>query len=403
MDRRSFLKNSGGWLGGFLINPQMGVIGAIAAGAAAIASSDSDATTDSLERARRTLLRAGEPINSRGEPFGSSISGIATVALPDANKDSRLIAVVSHEHPVQNQIHNVSRRSTGISSIEFERSKSGGWRHVVESSRNKRWDAVTPMPIDGMRLSNVPERPAFRHQAMTSGVMGVSCAASTPWNTVLCGEGNAQAAASTLGLEMNSSEFGWVVEVNPVTAQAVKRFSMGRINPISILTLAMAGKPTIVYLLGRDQERERLFKFISHQSYNAKQLNLNSSAFVIGNLFVADIDSGNWISLSPDLESSESWLALMQEPHRASKVEAQFLNSGGLKWNSKNNAVEFTHQGESGIALASIAESSPAHESRAFSYSSVEQNQDSAISAVLGSGDFLVERASQDSAIFCLV
>ncbi|MBI3554687.1 MAG: DUF839 domain-containing protein [Deltaproteobacteria bacterium] len=300
MDRRKFLFQSTATVGGLLASPRLGLL-AVAAGAmAGTLAQDSDSPRS--ENPPRPLLRSGEPINSRGHPLGHGIAALTTVSVPTAAPGTRIFAVVAHGQARTDCNERIARRSVGFSTLEFTR-ENGRWQHEVASVHNRRWDLETPIPIEGARL--VADQAAYRVQEMQPGTGCVNTVAATPWQTVLCGERD-----------------GWVVEVNPLSGHAVKRFSLGRVGARSIELVAKPGMPVAVYLLGDSH----YFKFVSHQRFEARQIQVNSSILLIGELSVADLAAGQWVALTADLKD-EAWAAQLREPLCAPNLPAPFSES----------------------------------------------------------------------------
>lgn len=300
-DRRKFLKQSGAALGGFLINPAAGLLGLMAAGAATSQKEFSKERGDKTADSWRSILRTGAPINSVGHAFGGRLSSLHSFQMPEALQKNetggRYVVVATHASP-----------PIGISTFEVAKTKRG-WDHVVAGRSNRIFSIQSPVALDGARLKSGP---LFRHQTLVAGVGRISCASATPWNTVLCAE-----SASSEG-----QDFGWVVEINPLNGVVVKRFSLGRTEPLGLLTVAESARRYVVYMLGGPSvEQIYLYKFVSHQRFDAMRFDVNSQLLVIGELSVARIDSApeknhEWISLTAGL-SNDDWLRVMQSPAEA--------------------------------------------------------------------------------------
>ncbi len=299
LDRRKFLTQSGAALGGLIASPRLGLLAVAAGAAASIAAKGEADAAQATSGMPRFLLRSGEPINSRGQPLGYGIDALATVTVPTAAPGTRIFVVAGHARPRPGCDERFARRSVGCSTLEFVR-EQGRWQHEVASVHNRRWDLETPIAIEGARL--VPDQAAYRFQEMQPGTDCVLCVAATPWQTVLCGERD-----------------GWIVEVNPLSGHAVKRFSLGRVGALSIELVVQAGVPVAVYM----RSRTHYFKFVSHQRFEGRQIQLNASILLIGELWAADLASEKWVLLTGDLEDT-AWAERMRDPLGAAGLPAAF-------------------------------------------------------------------------------
>jgi secreted PhoX family phosphatase len=124
----------------------------------------------------------------------------------------------------------------------------------------------------------------------------------TPWNTVLTCEENYQdfyGDRNSRGKRISKGQYhwenfykrppehyGWVVEVDPVTGEAQKHVSMGRFSHESATCIKGKDGRTVVYS-GDDKAGEFLYKFIADKP----------GSLVKGELFVANTEKGQWISL----------------------------------------------------------------------------------------------------------
>ncbi|MCR9206559.1 MAG: DUF839 domain-containing protein, partial [Halobacteriovoraceae bacterium] len=124
----------------------------------------------------------------------------------------------------------------------------------------------------------------------------------TPWNTVLTCEENyhdyygertfpeRKFKEPRLGWNkfyQNPPEhYGWVVEVNPKTGEAKKLTGLGRFSHECATCIPTKDGKVAVYS-GDDKNSEFLYKFISEKSDSLEK----------GELFVADVKKGKWVSL----------------------------------------------------------------------------------------------------------
>lgn len=306
MDRRKFLFRSGSdWgatFGGVLRkHPTLGLLAAAIDALTPAGARQSAGAVASAPVSR--LLRAGEPVNARGEPFGHEVSGIAVVQGPSVKQGSRVFAVIGHANPRPACEEKISRRTTGITVVELVRDAQAGspWRHEVSSPQNRRWDLNSAIPLDGARLdSETPGGRAFYVQERAGGLGVIDSVVPTPWNTVLCTERD-----------------GWVIEVNPFAGHAVRRFSLGRLGARQLrINSSESGKPLAVYL----QSPDRLFKFVSHQRFEPREPQRNCAILSIGELFVADPGTSRWVPLTKGL-AGEAWAEKMRAPADGLSIE----------------------------------------------------------------------------------
>lgn len=291
-DRRNFLFRSGAAIGGFLVNPTAGVLGLVAA-TLATKNSDQD-EADPAKITLRPLLRSAAPIDGLGRPFGGRIAALSLLEAPQAlqkgDASARFVLVAGHDSgPVS------------LSAFEVAR-EARGWNHFVGSHCNRTYGVATPVPLDGARLQQ--DAPLFREQVMAKGLGPVRATLATPWNTVLCAE--------TSPSDGGDPDFGWLVEINPYTGSLIKRLSLGRIFPVAFAYRAEAGQPFVLYILGgASPERRHLFKFVSHQRFDAKHLQANALLLVMGELSVADVDKGEWRALTSGLSAAD-WVTRLR-------------------------------------------------------------------------------------------
>lgn len=314
-DRRKFLLQSGGALGGLLASPSTGLMallgGALAAGALSSETSSSECTdidtNTSKSSGPKPLLRAQEPMNAQGAPFGYSVSGIATFPIPAAKAGQRLIIIIGHDKPRPDCEERFARRSVGVSSLEvvFDSDRKS-WRHEIMSHHNRRWDLTSEIAVEGGYIH--PDQPLFRFQSVEQGLRSVQCVVGTPWGTALCAERD-----------------GYLVEINPLSGFVVKRLSLGRIDARELVIIAKPGQPLCIYALG-----SRLFKFISHQRYEARLQQANSQLLVLGELLVADLKQSKWISVSKNVYNDD-WVKRLQNIEDLPGLPEKFEDQRGLR------------------------------------------------------------------------
>ncbi len=194
----------------------------------------------------------------------------------------------------------LERTVVGGSLIKIRRG-TDGWSMVANDSLNRRLDATTSIPFaGGVKING---------RSSAVGTLGNCAGGMTPWRTVLTCEENYQNfygetdyasgdpskrifASNRHGWEafypeIPPEDFGWVVEVNPLTGVAQKLTGLGRFaHEGATVVVAKDGRP-VVYM-GDDSENECIYKFIGSKS----------GSLVDGELFVANTVKGEWISLS---------------------------------------------------------------------------------------------------------
>ena len=264
----------------------------------------------------KVLVKWGDPIGDH-KKFGSHNDYLAF--LPVKNKNEGLLWV-NHENMEPLFVHGFSpgkttaptapskktkkhvdqeQKEVGGSIIYIKKNQNTGkWSYVKNHRLNRRLDAktkiplVSPRPIEGSRVA--------------VGTFANCAGGMTPWKTVLTCEENYEdfygdytkdhpsgirrkTAASFYGWDEYYSHppehYGWVVEVDPMNGAAKKLTALGRFSHEGATTI-QAGDRLVVYM-GDDAKDQCLYKFISD-----KKNSLES-----GELFVANTEKGEWISL----------------------------------------------------------------------------------------------------------
>jgi secreted PhoX family phosphatase len=203
-----------------------------------------------------------------------------------------------------------------------------GWSVVANDPLNRRFDATTSIPFAGGVQIN--------GRSHATGTLANCAGGTTPWGTVLTCEENYQNFYGETDLSSGDStkrifssnrhgweefypqippeDFGWVVEINPMTGAAQKLTGLGRFaHEGATVVVAKDGRP-VVYM-GDDSENEFIYKFIAAQP----------GSLVEGELFVADTVKGEWISLSwknqPTLQKAfANQLEVLIQTRRAARL-----------------------------------------------------------------------------------
>jgi secreted PhoX family phosphatase len=174
----------------------------------------------------------------------------------------------------------------------------GKWT-VERSSKNKRITGHTEIPF------NWPEPIDGSHTAI--GTFQNCSGSVTPWGTILTCEENYQDVFGEIDRATGKLDpawshygwrdvyprsplhYGWVVEVDPQTGAAQKHVALGRFCHECAQVIELEDKRLVVYS-GDDKNDEHFYKFISSVPGSLSE----------GTLYVANIERGEWISLSYD-------------------------------------------------------------------------------------------------------
>ncbi len=253
------------------------------------------------------MARWDDIINSNGERYG--FNNDFTSSVPFEGKMDESILWVNHEYLYPNMFHNrdvsyAGKRSRseiikemkalGGSLLKIKKSKDGLWNIEKDSKYNRRVDGQSAIPL-------VAERKISGH-SIAIGTHGNCAGGLTPWGSFLtCEEGymlhfterNSKGEViqkPPFNWEQHfkhpGEHYGWVVEVEALTGKAKKLTALGRFShECATCVLDKDGK-TVVYS-GDDKEGEHIYKFISEKKGSLDK----------GELFVADIVNGKWISM----------------------------------------------------------------------------------------------------------
>lgn len=188
-------------------------------------------------------------------------------------------------------------KSVGGSLVRIEK-HDGAWKYIPNHKVNARYDGFTNIPIMADR------KPEGGY--MAKGTFGNCAGGVTPWGTVLtCEEGyqafygevnfneEGERSVNRMGYRWDKyyncppEHYGWVVEINPETGQAMKHFSMGRFQH-ECASVADLGAGMVAVYSGDDDNDEHLYKFINDQA----------NSLISGKLYVANLEEGKWVSLN---------------------------------------------------------------------------------------------------------
>jgi secreted PhoX family phosphatase len=257
---------------------------------------DALTTVEGLES--KILIRWGDQINS-SQKFGFNNDFIAFHPLEKdrgllwVNHESVNSLFIKGEERTKENV-DAERLEVGGSIIEVKK-ENNEWSFVKNSSYNRRLDATTEIPF------------AWKDSIMGAtkaiGTMAGCAGGYTPWGTYLSceenydmfwGERDRQGKTKTESWKKWNQfyphppeHYGWVVEVEPKTGKSKKLISLGRCaHECAAVTKAKNGK--VVAYTGDDTINEHLYKFISD----------SNSSLESGKIYVANLEKGEWISLS---------------------------------------------------------------------------------------------------------
>lgn len=261
-----------------------------------------------------TLITWKDPINSRGELFGYNNDHIAFRALNADGSDG--VMMVNHEYPnpifTRENPHKPTRldivgeqKALGISLLRVRKNAEGRWQVVPHDPLNRRIDGTTPIPFSkDVRI--LGSRTAIGTHSNCAG-------GYTPWGTFLtCEENYDQMYGETAYVngrrikqpspthvygwdqyfDYPPEHYGWVVEVDPIKGTAKKLVSLGRFFHEAATVVPLQDGRVVVYS-GDDSPNQCLYKFISSRPGSLED----------GELYVAQLETGRWLSLNIDSNS----------------------------------------------------------------------------------------------------
>lgn len=273
----------------------------------------------------KKIISWGDQIN-KSEVFGFNNDYIALEPLTE----EKLLMWVNHEyvHPLfvsgmERTKENVDkeRRMVGGSIIEINK-VNDEWKFNPKSEFNKGVRGDTKIPFNlGVKIKG---------QNFAEGTNSNCAGGKTPWGTFLTCEENYDFNYGERDLETGKvipseakwelfypnppEHYGWVVEIDPKTAQAKKHTSIGRFAHECATCIVSKSGNAIVYSAD-DKNDEHIYKFISESSDNLDK----------GKLYVADTINGKWLSLdindSPELKKHfKNQLEIQTYTRKAAKL-----------------------------------------------------------------------------------
>jgi len=274
---------------------------------------------DKLNLARgltyQILCKMGDPINSKGDFFGSHND--FTCFIPLQEKSNEGLLWVNHEslHPPlihkkqQNKLTRsqsemaYERKFVGGSILHVSKNRENKWNLKKDSPYNRRLDATTPIPFS---------HPVIIQNAQQGiGTLANCGGGLTPWNSFLTceenyadfyGEAHLQNGKRIVTYQPDKltwykhfplppEHYGWVVEVTPQSGQAKKLLRLGRFAHEGATPVTTRNQKQVVVYMGEDRPGGFIFKFVSTGLH-----------FQEGTLYAAQTTTGKWLAL--DIEKN---------------------------------------------------------------------------------------------------
>lgn len=303
------------------------------------------------------LAAWGDPINGRfpvisydvintpeqqAKQFGMHHDGCAF--FPDQGSSTRGLWVVNHEYTDDGLLHpdgmknwsaekvRKSQAAHGVTVAHIQKDDKNGWQ-VVSGPFARRITGYTPCAISGPAAgTSYMQTAANPNGKIALGTLNNCANGVTPWGTYLTCEENINGYFIKKGklskeeqriginekgfgyrweefderfnVDLNPNEpnrFGWVVEIDPRNPDQapIKRTALGRFKHEGAeVTLAKDGR--VVVYMGDDQRGEYVYRYVSKNSYQPNQPELNQTLLDDGVLYVAQFNNngqGKWIPL----------------------------------------------------------------------------------------------------------
>lgn len=255
------------------------------------------------------LIQWDDPI-SKKQNFGISNDFIAFFSDKKLNngRETDGYLWVNHEFPMpflqdskkNSKKENVIRQQKSVGGTILrvrKKEKKPTWGYIKNSSYNKRLDGRSKIPFTGSAK--------VQGQDHAIGTFANCCGGQTAWGTFLSceenydhyyGEVKLKNKKRFLKTEANfgwekyynypPEHYGWVVEINPLTAEAKKLVALGRFAHEGATHVVAKDGRSVVYMAD-DKAKQFIYKFISSRPGSLEE----------GELFVADLKKGKWLSL----------------------------------------------------------------------------------------------------------
>jgi len=248
----------------------------------------------------KLLISDGDAISMK-DTFGCNNDYTAFIPL----NSEEAIMWVNHEYPDPLLISGHTGGPKTKEKVDKERYACGGslihikktvhgWALIKNSAYNRRITGETKIPLIADRK--------IAGSLMAEGTFANCAGGVTPWQSVLTCEENFQSFYGDRKREDSPRKksrlqwdtfydnppehYGWVVEVNPKTGESKKLTGLGRCAHECATCIRTDDGRVAVYT-GDDKNDEFLYKFISQEKDSLEK----------GELFVANIEKGEWVSL----------------------------------------------------------------------------------------------------------
>lgn len=254
----------------------------------------------------------------------------------------------------------------GVTLVHIQKQSDGSWSHVKNSVYNKRITSATPMALSGpVAGSDYVITKYSTDGTMTRGTNNNCASGYTPWGTYLTCEENWpgyfvktsdrytdddrlgiedeqgrykwETAAGSVGEDNDEfgrfnatptgataaedyrnepRAFGYIVEIDPYTGEAVKRTPLGRFRHEGCWPGKLVEGEPVVFYSGHDSRNEYIYKFVSDAVWSSDDANqvgseydrlaLGAKYMDEGTLYVAKFNAdgtGEWLPLTPDAQT----------------------------------------------------------------------------------------------------
>lgn len=256
------------------------------------------------------LIKFGDPI-SASDTFGTHNDYLAFVPLNDEGSEGILWSNHEYLDPILMGTYSPLEEKT-LAQVEQEQYAVGGSLVHIKLSENGTW-VLDKESAYNRRLTGKTEIPFHWDEPIAGSNTAIGtfagCAGGiTPWGTILsCEENTDQFYGDNIYDEFTGEiinrlpgdygwdnffdyapeHYGWVLEVNPKTGEAHKLVALGRCAH-ECATMHQLEDGRVVVYSGDDGNDRCLYKYISDKPKDLKG----------GNLYVANVEKGEWISLS---------------------------------------------------------------------------------------------------------
>lgn len=267
-------------------------------------------SSDNLELAEtlnyNTLIKWRDPISDK-DTFGFDNDFTCFIPLNEEGNDGLLwvnheavnrLFVSGYRRGDERTLEQVDKEmyELGGSIIRIQK-KNEAWYIIPNDPLNRRITAKTEIALNWDTPIKGAKTVIGTHSNCSGGI--------TPWGTILtCEENYQDYYGETLFDEVNNpshedsyigwekfynyptEHYGWVVEVDPITGNAMKHIALGRMAHECCTLVELEDKRIVAYT-GDDMEHQHIYKFIGSKPGSLKE----------GTLYAADTVNGKWISL----------------------------------------------------------------------------------------------------------